>query len=105
MRPLRQHHVTAPAVCANAPTVAGLRFSEQDRTVWLGFACDVHAGQLMAPRLLLPRDRDVLRIRQTRERTELDGRRWAGLREGPLVRGSAAKSMVTRARAWEALHP
>ncbi len=99
------HDVTAPTACKAAATSAGLRYSEQDRTVWLGFACDVHADQLIAARALLPRDRDVLRTRQDRERTELDGKRWAGLRDGPLARGRAAEQLVARAQEWAAAHP
>lgn len=97
--------LTAPYACAATPTVAGLRYSERDRTVWLGFACDIHAGQLIAARALLARDRDRLRTRQERERTELDGRRWAGLRDGPLARGRAAEQLVARARIWAGAHP
>jgi hypothetical protein len=100
-----QPGLTAPFVCTATPVVAGLRYSERDRTVWLGFACDAHAEQLIAARALLPRDRDRLRTRQERERTELDGKRWAGLRDGPLARGRAADDLMTRARVWAAAHP
>lgn len=99
------HDLTAPTACAATPIVAGLRYSARDRTVWLGFACDTHADQLIAARPLLPRDRDRLRTRQDRERTELDGKRWAGLRDGPLARGRAAEQLVARARVWAAAHP
>ena len=99
------HDLTAPTACVQTPTVAGLRYSARDRTAWLGFACDSHADQLIAARRLLARDRDVLRAREARERTELDGRRWAGLRDGPLARGRAADDLVARARAWADQHP
>ena len=101
------HHdeVVAPSGCPQAPTVAGLRFSERDRTAWFGFACDRHAGQLIAPRALLPRDRDVLNRRRDQKRTELSGRRWAGEREGPLARGRDAVTLVARARSWAVAHP
>ena len=96
------HDLRAPAGCSAPPTVAGLRFSERDRTAWLGFACDAHAAELIAPRPLLPRDRDVLERRRAQKETELDGRRWAGLREGPLARGAAAERLVEQAREWAA---
>jgi len=91
--------------CWRAPMVAGLRFSERDRTAWFGFACDRQAAQLIAPCALLPRDRDVLNRRRDREATELSGRRWAGEREGPLARGRDAVTLVERARTWAAAHP
>jgi hypothetical protein len=98
------HHDLAPSTCEDAPTVVGLRFSPHDRTVWLGFACDVHAQELIAPRVLLPRDRDVLHRRRALRSHESRGRRWAGLREGPLARGAAAEQLVDRALAWASRH-
>lgn len=88
--------------CPEEPTVAGLWFAAHGRTAWLGFACDRHAGDLIAARPLLPRDRDVLRRRRDQRRTETSGRRWAGEQEGPVARGAAAERLVERARAWEA---
>ena len=99
------HDGIAPTGCERPATVAGLRYSERGRTTWLGFACDQHAEHLIAPRALLPRDRDVLTRRQDRQRTELGGRRWAGEREGPLARGRDAVALLERARAWAAVHP
>ena len=88
--------------CLEEPTVAGLWFVAHGRTAWLGFACDRHAGDLIAARPLLPRDRDVLRRRRDQRRTETAGRRWAGEQEGPVARGAAAERLVERAKTWEA---
>jgi hypothetical protein len=98
------HDLLAPTSCQAQPTVAGLWYSAHGRSVWLGFACDRHADELIAPRRLLPRDRDVLDRRRDRRRTELAGRRWAGEEEGPLARGAAAVRLVERAKAWAAAH-
>ena len=43
---------------------AGLWYARQNRNAWLAFACDRHADDLIAPRELLPRDRDVLNRRR-----------------------------------------
>lgn len=43
-----------PEHCHAEPTVAGLWFAAHGRTVWLGFACDQHAADLIAARPLLP---------------------------------------------------
>jgi hypothetical protein len=94
-----------PTSCHAEPTVAGLWYAAHGRTAWLGFACDRHASELIAPRSLLPRDRAVLECRCDRHRTEMAGRRWAGEREGPLARGAAAERLVERAKAWAAGHP
>ncbi|HEY0814582.1 MAG TPA: hypothetical protein VGE11_14985 [Pseudonocardia sp.] len=85
--------------------MAGLWFARHSRTVWLGFACARHADDLIAPRPLLPRDRDALRRRRDQHRTEMAGQRWAGEQEGPVARGAAAERLVERARAWAAGHP
>lgn len=66
-------------------------------------ALDASGG--LAGSHLLPSVRGELRAREARQRTELDGRRWAGLRDGPLARGRAADDLVARARAWAARHP
>lgn len=63
------HALTAPAHCSAAPSVVGLLMFRRPggrRAVWLGFACDRHADQLLAARPLLPRDHDVLARRRTR---------------------------------------
>jgi hypothetical protein len=70
--------LVGPTDCLFEPTVAGLWYAAHGRTAWLGFACDQHAAELIAARLLLPRDRDVLERRRHRHRTEMAGRRWAG---------------------------
>jgi hypothetical protein len=80
--------------------MAGLWYAAHGRTAWLGFACPRHVDQLIAPRPLLPRDRDVLARRQDRHRTEIAGQRWAGEQEGTLARGPAAERLVDRAKAW-----
>ncbi len=99
------HDIRPPTSCYAEPTAVGLRFYARGRTLWRGFACRKHAGLLIAPRALLPRDRDMLDRRRRQQATELDGRRWAGLREGPVARGTAAKELVVRAREWAARHP
>jgi hypothetical protein len=97
--------VLGPTHCQAEPIVAGLWYAAHGRTAWLGFACDRHTEQLIAPRPLLPRDRDVLNRRRDQRRTELAGRRWAGEQEGPLARGTAAERLVERAQQWAAAHP
>jgi hypothetical protein len=84
--------------------VAGLWYAAHGRTAWLGFACDQHAHELIAPRPLLPRDRDALERRRNRHCTEMAGQRWAGEQEGPLARGAAAERMVERAKVCAATH-
>jgi hypothetical protein len=81
--------------CQAEPTTAGLWFSPHGRTAWLAFACDNHSGDLIAPRPLLPRNRDALNRRRDKRRTELAGHRWAGEQEGrspvePPPRGSSS---------------
>jgi hypothetical protein len=100
--------LSAPSHCSVEPTVVGLlifRRPDGRRAVWLGFACNQHADQLLAARPLLPRDYDVLARRRDKLRTELAGRRWAGEQEGPLARGAEADRLVERALAWAATHP
>ena len=94
-----------PVHCGAEPTVAGLWFARQGQTVWLAFACDIHADDLIAPRELLPRDRDALNRRRDKRRTQLTGHRWAGEQEGPLARGAAAERLIDRAQAWAERHP
>jgi hypothetical protein len=74
--------------CHAEPTVAGLWHAAHGPTAWLGFACDRDADKLIAPRPLLPRDRDVLERRRDKRCTQSAGHRWAGEQEGPLARGS-----------------
>ena len=66
---------------------------------------DVHADDLIAPRELLPRDRDALNRRRDKRRTQLAGHCWAGEQEGPLARGAAAERLIDRAQAWAERHP
>ena len=94
-----------PTGCEAEPAFAGLWYASHGRTAWLGFACDRQVDQLIAPRPLLPRDRDVLERRRERHRTEMGGKRWAGEQEGPIARGAAAERLIERARAWTAGHP
>ena len=98
------HDLLAPTSCQAQPTVAGLWYAAHWRSVWLGFACDGHAEELIASRRLLPRDRDVLNRRRDRRRTELAGHRWAGEQEGPLACGAAVVRLVEQAKAWAAAH-
>jgi hypothetical protein len=67
----------APAVPSAAYALHGVVGS-----VWLGFACDQHADDLIATRPLLPRDRDALNRRRDKRRTELAGHRRASEQEG-----------------------
>jgi hypothetical protein len=99
-----EQDLLAPTACHAEPVVAGLGFATRGRTAWLGFGCDQHAAMLIAPRALLPRDRDVLKRRRDRRRTERAGQRWAGEQEGPLARRAAAERLVERAKAWAATH-
>lgn len=95
-----------PDSCRRNVTVTGLVFEQGHRpAVWQGFACDVHASELIAPRRLLPRDRARLMRRQDKRSTLMDGRRWEGEDEGPVAVGSAAERLVERARAWAEAHP
>jgi hypothetical protein len=94
-----------PAHCGAEPTRVGLWYSRQGRTAWLAFACDEHSSDLIAPRELLPRDRDALNRRRDKRRTQLAGHRWAGEKEGPLARGSAAERLIERAQACAERHP
>ncbi len=100
-----RHDMLAPTSCEAEPTVAGLWYAAYSRTTWLGFACDTHADELIAPRPLLPRDRAVLDSRWDRHRTEVAGRRWSGEAEGPLARGAAAQRLVEGAEDWAQRHP
>jgi hypothetical protein len=48
------HDLLAPTSCQAQPTVAGLWYAAHGRSMWLGFACDGHAEELIASRRLLP---------------------------------------------------
>jgi hypothetical protein len=62
-----------PTHCPFEPVVAGLWCAAHGRTAWLGFACGQHADQLIAPRELLPRDRD-----RSNGAAPSTARRWPG---------------------------
>ena len=93
-----------PTSCEAEPTVAGLWYAAHGRTAWLGFACPRHADQLIAPRPMLPRDRDVLARRGQARAPKWPGERRAGEQEGALVRGTSAERLVERAKAWAERH-
>jgi hypothetical protein len=72
--------------CDGEVTATGLRFDSYRSTVWQGFACEQHARLLIAPRRLLPRDRDVLIRRHERTHGQRTGARSAGEEDGPRRR-------------------
>lgn len=95
-----------PSGCTGTVTAVGLRlYSLRRSTVWLAFACEEHLGQLLAPRRLLPRDREALLRRRERQRLLLARQVWHGEVEGPLARGRDAERLAARAQAWAARHP
>jgi hypothetical protein len=85
----------APRQCGMPVTHAGLRLGGEPVEAWLSFACDVHRDKLIAARLLLDRDRDVLDDWRERERRALDGKGWDPPQ--PLAVGSAARELVRQA--------
>jgi hypothetical protein len=85
----------APRQCSAAVTYAGLRVGGQPFEAWLAFACDLHRGELIAPRELLDRDRAVLDDWAERERRALAGEGWD--RPQPLAVGAKARELVRRA--------
>jgi hypothetical protein len=91
--------------CEEEVTATGLWFYNYRSTAWQAFACEHHAHLLIAPRRLLPRDRDVLVRRHERAHRQHTGHRYAGEQDGPLARGSEAERLVARAEAWAARHP
>jgi hypothetical protein len=93
-----------PDGCDAPVTVVGL-YVAGSGSVWRSFACDAHADQLVAPRALRARDRDRLRRRAELAADPRIGRRYAGERDGPLARGSAAAELVRRAVEWAERHP
>jgi hypothetical protein len=90
--------------CAAPVTAVGLYLASTG-TVWQSYACDAHAGQLIAPRALRPRDRDKVRRREQHAEDPRIGRRYAGEQDGPLARGSAAAKLVRAAIEWGKRHP
>ncbi len=90
--------------CAAPVTAVGLYLASTG-TVWQSYACDVHAGHLIAPRELRPRDRDKLRRREQHAEDPRIGRRYAGEQDGPLARGAAATKLVRAAIEWSKRHP
>ena len=60
-----------PCTVRAEPTIAGLWYASHGRPAWLAFACHRHADDLIAPRTLLPRHRDVLN-----RRSEKRGPNW-----------------------------
>jgi len=66
---------------------------------WLAFTCDEHVGQLVAPRELLDRDREVLERWRAEEHREYSAELpWRPPQ--PLAQGSDAVELVERARRW-----
>ena len=93
-------YVSLAYSCRATPTHAGLVMLGPDKRVYLAFACTEHAGQLIAARQLLDRDRAEL----DRRRHSVD---WARVGHpplpiDPLAAGAAARRLVERARAWAA---
>jgi hypothetical protein len=93
-----------PDGCDGLVTVVGL-YVAGSGTVWRSFACAAHADQLVAPRALRARDRDLLRRRTELAADPRIGRRYAGERDGPVARGAAAAALVRRAVEWAERHP
>jgi hypothetical protein len=85
----------APSHCSARVTHAGLRVGGQPVEAWFAFSCTHHAGELIAPRELLDRDREVLADWAERERRALAGEGWGPPR--PLATGSAALELARRA--------
>lgn len=93
-----------PSQCWAPATRCGLIFHQmkgKPAEAWLAFACEQHAGKLIAARELLERDRAVLEHWRTEERREYSAQRpWR--RPQPLARGAGALQLVERARRWAA---
>lgn len=94
-----------PRHCIAAPTHAGLIYFPHPPPgqVWLAFACDRHADQLVAARPLTDPDRAELAARRERLRRILDGE--PPQPERPLAVGAAAQRLLRRARRWAGRHP
>jgi hypothetical protein len=97
---VRVKYVSLAYACRAEPTHAGLlRLGDR---VFLAFACAEHAGRLIAPRVMLDRDRTELGRR--RHSTE-----WARVGHDPLpidplAIGAAASRLIERAQAWAVRH-
>jgi len=74
------------------------RMKAQTAEAWLAFACDRHAVGLVAPRVLLDRDRVVLQRWRAETARAQAGQPWQ--RPTPLSRGADAVELVARARRW-----
>lgn len=97
----------APHQCMQEPVVVGLVLIGEPglrRALWRGFACEVHAGELLAARALRPRDQALLAHRREAWHTQLAGRRWSGTPEQPLAWGREADELLARALDWVARH-
>lgn len=93
----------SPRRCAARVTRCGLVLRERAHgrpaEAWLAFTCDEHVGQLVAPRELLVRDREVLDAWHAEERRTYSAERpWRPPQ--PLARGADALRLVERARWW-----
>jgi hypothetical protein len=91
-----------PNSCRLPVTRCGLVLRERPAgrpaEAWLVFACEAHAGDLIAARELLDRDRVVLgQWRAETARAEA-GHPWQ--RPEPLARGADAVQLVERAQRW-----
>jgi non-ribosomal peptide synthetase component F len=75
------------------------RPKNQPAEAWLVFACEMHAGRLVAARELPDRDPAVLARWQEEERHEYSLERpWR--QPEPLARAGDAVQLVERARRW-----
>jgi hypothetical protein len=98
---LRTDTVGRPRDCFGTVSHAGLIFFEYPRpTAWLGFACDDHASDLIASRLLLDRDRAELG-RRRHARAEAAAAGAHDVEPEPLAVGANARRLADRAREWE----
>lgn len=96
---------TAPSGCPRPVVAAGLYFNRSDHrvhrwSVWWAFVCPEHAGELIAARPLLDRDRAEIARRR-----DLVTHWTPGNHVQPLAAGRPAADLVERARRWAAAHP
>jgi hypothetical protein len=91
--------------CPGTVVAAGLIHSNSvPLAVWLAFGCAAHVDLLVAPRVLLDRDRAELAARYERvRRTVEDKQPWVP--PGPLAVGADARRLLARARRWAQTHP